>query len=266
MRARSRALRAAASAAARSGGSRERRRCGGSSSSADVVRVEPSSANEITPPRSAALGGSEHRDPGSRAGARARRRSSACSWARTFAMPSAVEVVDRGAQADRLRDHRGAGLELPGQLVPGRVLRLDGQDHVAAGQERRHLPRAARRARGARRRRSGRAPCARSRRRSRRRSAEVDGELGHRLGAVDQHDAPASWARRRPRRLVDRAEDVRDVRQARRGATSPRSSSRVELLERQRAIVADLEVAQLRPGRLRRQLPRHDVGVVLHLA
>jgi hypothetical protein len=48
------------------------------------------------------------------------------------------QVVHGGAQAHALGDRRGARLELPGQLVPGRGVELDLGDHVAAAQERPH--------------------------------------------------------------------------------------------------------------------------------
>ena len=49
-----------------------------------------------------------------------------------------AEVIDGGAQADRFGDHRRARLKLPRQLLPARALTLDGLDHIAAGEERRH--------------------------------------------------------------------------------------------------------------------------------
>jgi hypothetical protein len=48
------------------------------------------------------------------------------------------EVVDRGAQPDRLGDRGRAGLELVRKLVPGRLLDRDLPDHLAAVVERRH--------------------------------------------------------------------------------------------------------------------------------
>ena len=86
-------------------------------------------------------------------------------------MPSAVEVVDRGAEADRLGDHRRARLELPRQLVPGRAAAKSTEAIMSppvrnGGISLEQLARG----RAARRCRSGRAPCGRSRRRSRRRA------------------------------------------------------------------------------------------------
>ena len=52
--------------------------------------------------------------------------------------PDLVEVVDRRAEPDRLRDRSGAGLELVRELVPRRPLDRDLADHVAAELEGRH--------------------------------------------------------------------------------------------------------------------------------
>ena len=62
----------------------------------------------------------------------------------------------------------------------------------------------------------------------------------------------------------DRAGDVRDVR----GGDEPHAPVEqvlVELAEIDAALVADLEVAQLRAGLLAQQLPGNDVRVVLEL-
>ena len=52
--------------------------------------------------------------------------------------PDLGQVVDRRAQSDALGDRRGAGLELPRQLVPGGGVEVDARDHVAAAEERPH--------------------------------------------------------------------------------------------------------------------------------
>ena len=49
-----------------------------------------------------------------------------------------LQVVDGGAQANRLGDGRRAGLELGGYRVPLRLLEGDPNDHAAAGHEGRH--------------------------------------------------------------------------------------------------------------------------------
>ena len=48
------------------------------------------------------------------------------------------QIVDRGAEPDRLRDRHGPGLELPRQVVPLRFRELDLADHLATAEERRH--------------------------------------------------------------------------------------------------------------------------------
>src|SRR5437899_7284143 len=48
------------------------------------------------------------------------------------------EVVDGRAEANALGDARRAGLELPGEVVPGRLVESDPLDHVAPTEERGH--------------------------------------------------------------------------------------------------------------------------------
>ena len=50
-----------------------------------------------------------------------------------------LEVVDRRAEADRLRHRRRSRLELVRQLAPRRLLEAHRADHVPAGEERLHL-------------------------------------------------------------------------------------------------------------------------------
>ena len=175
-----------------------------------------------------------------------------------------VEVVDRGAEPDRLGGRRGARLELVGQLVPGRVLALDARDHVAAAEERAH--RAQELA----------PPVQQADRRAERLVAGPGVEVGVDLARGPRASAarPASRRQRhgagRPRAArdlghrVDRAEHVRDVRD-RHELHAPLGEHRVELVERQLVRVGEREVAQLRAGLLAEDLPRHDVRVVLHL-
>src|SRR5829696_5087836 len=53
--------------------------------------------------------------------------------------PERGEPLDRGAEPGGLGERRRAGLELPGQRVPARLLPVDRRDHVPAAEERRHL-------------------------------------------------------------------------------------------------------------------------------
>ena len=111
--------------------------------------------------------------------------------------PDRLEVVDRGAEPDRLRHRRGAGFELGGQLAPGRRLRgapcgscdrPSGTAPSRAGA--RCGPRGSRS-------RSGRTSCARRRRRSRSRAS---GRRSH--GAVPP--APRRTRGSRPARAPRR--------------------------------------------------------------
>ena len=98
----------------------------------------PSSVKLITPPRCSA-GGPTTLTPGISAMRGSAYSVSARSWAVMLSMPMSVDVVDRRAEADGLGDRAGAGLELPGQVVPGRVGEVDDLDHVAAAEPRAHL-------------------------------------------------------------------------------------------------------------------------------
>ena len=105
-----------------------------------------------------------------RAGARARRRVRSRSCARTAPCRSR-----RGSRSRRRARRASAIGDVPASNFHGSSFQvegsqLDARDHVAAAEERAASPRAARGGRAARRCRSGRAPCGRSRRRSRRRS------------------------------------------------------------------------------------------------
>ena len=112
-------------------------------------------------------------------------------------MPELLDEVDRGAEPDRLGDLGGAGLELAGQLGPGRARLEHLPDHVPAADERRHLLQQL--APPVQHADAGRArrPCGRSTRRSRRRSP-----AGRRGSAAppgcrrSRPSAPAAWARR----------------------------------------------------------------------
>ena len=53
-------------------------------------------------------------------------------------MPRSLEEVDGRAEADRLGDRRGAGLELGRQLGRREAVEAHVGDHVAAAEERRH--------------------------------------------------------------------------------------------------------------------------------
>ena len=174
-------------------------------------------------------------------------------------------VPDRSAQPDGLRDRRGAGLEAVRGRGVGRPGHPDDLDHLAATEERRQgleevvtapehadARRAADLVTGER--------------------QHVAAQVGHRgrqlrdaLRPVDHHHGADSVSHRRDLRdRVHRAQHVahpgdRDDLGAL--VDQPVSRSRLEV---ETTLVGDVEPAQGRARTLARELPRHDVRVVLH--
>ncbi len=180
---------------------------------ADVVGVHAVEHERDQPATVAGVGRSVDRQPRDLGqSAPARRRDSDCSWARIWSIPSACDPVDGRAEPDRLGDLRGAGLELPGQIGPGRLGVADRLDHVTAAHERRH-------------RLQQLAPAVQDPDAGRPVDLvagpgvevgvdrpQVDGQLRHRLSAVDHDDrAGRVRAARDLGDRVDRAEHVGDV-------------------------------------------------------
>jgi hypothetical protein len=92
----------------------------------------------------------------------------------------------------------------------------------------------------------------------------VEREVRRGLGAVDQHDrAGRVRAGGDVGDRVDRAEHVGDMGDGEQ--LRPAREQRVELRLDQQAVVVDRHVSELGPRALAQQLPRHEVGVVLHL-
>ena len=217
-------------------------------SSATSCGCMPSIVNDARPPRRSASGGPTTRRP-SHLGEPFEHVRGERALVRAHALhPELVEVVDRGAQADRLRDRRRAGLELPRQLVPGGALEVHGGDHVAAGEERRHLLEELGSAvqdadaRGAERLVPRPAVEVGAER------CDVDGHVRHRLRTVHDRDrAGGADARGHLRDGVDRAEHVGDVREGDEPHVAAREL-RVELLQRELAALVDLQVAELAPS------------------
>ena len=175
-----------------------------------------------------------------------------------------ADPVDGRAQTDRLGDLRRAGLELPGQLGPGRLVGGYGPDHVAAADERRHLleqlappvqdPDPGRAVRLV----SGPGVEIGIDRR------QVHRHLGDRLGSVDQdHRAGVVRPLRDRGYRVDRAEHVRDVND--RDQLRLPLEQRLERIQIQCPVVEQRHVGQLGFAILAQQLPRDDVGVMFHL-
>ncbi len=93
----------------------------------------------------------------------------------------------------------------------------------------------------------------------------VERQLGHRLRAVDEADrAGGPDAPRHLGDRVDRAEHIRHVRE-RRQLDPSLGQHLVELVERELALLVDLQVAEPGALLLAEDLPGHDVRVVLHV-
>ncbi len=180
--------------------------------------------------------------------------------------PEPGQVVDRRAKPHALGDRRGAGLELPGQLVPGRGVELHLRDHVAAAEERPHrleqLATAVQHADAGRPERLVTGP-----------DVEVRAELGHvRPGicgtaceASTSVSAPAARARAAISATGLIVPSTFETCANATSFTRPPASSCVELVERELALVGHGQVAQLGARLLAQELPGHDVRVVLHV-
>ena len=177
--------------------------------------------------------------------------------------PQVVQVVHRRAEPDRLRDVRRACLELVRDLVVGGVVDPDLEDHLTAAEERRHRLQQLRA-----RPQSAGAGWAKhlvpaERQEVRVHLRHVRDQVRYALRAVDQ-DERAGRVRGvgHPADGIDRAEDVGHLRHADDLGPVEHPRHRLEIEE---AVVGDGPRHDLRTGRLRHQLPRDQVGVVLHL-
>ena len=172
--------------------------------------------------------------------------------------PDCPDPIDRRPQSDRLGDLRCPGLELPRQVGPRRFIGSDGADHVTAADERRHLlqqhPAPVKHAD------PGRAVglVAGPRVEVSVELAQVDRQLWHRLGAVDQHDrtgvmgAPGDLGDR-----VDRPDDVGHVNHSHELWTA--RQQRVVCIEVELPIGEHRHVREFGAAVLTEQLPRDDV-------
>ena len=173
------------------------------------------------------------------------------------------EPVRRDAEDDAARDVRGAGLELPGQLVVRRLLERDGRDHVAAALVRRELLEP--RLRAVERADAGRAVhlVARHRVEVAAERRDVDREVRRGLRAVHE-DGHVARLREADELLdgIDRAERVRDVRRRPRSSSRPdRRFSNSSTGTSPESVIGDDD--ELRARAPARELPRDDVRVVL---
>ncbi|MCY1203121.1 hypothetical protein D9M72_146200 [compost metagenome] len=176
-----------------------------------------------------------------------------------------AHVPDGGAKGDDAGDIGGARLELVGQLVVGGLAERDLANHVPAALVRRHgieqrglavehadaggpvklVP-------------GERVEIAIE-------GLHVDLEVRHGLGAIDQHrDAMEMRQLDDVSHRVDGAKRVGEVRQ--RDQPGARAEQLRELLQHQLAGIVDRRHLQQGAGALARQLPRHDIGMVLHRA
>ena len=175
----------------------------------------------------------------------------------------AVHVVDRGAQADRAGDVRRAGFEFVRQLVVSCLLECDGTDHVAAALIRRH---------GVEQRRFAvqHADAGRPVNLVAGEGVEIAVErlhvhlhVRHGLRAIHQHGNVVA-VRQFDHSLerIDRAERIRDVRDGDQLRSRPEQFRK--FVEQQLAVVVDRSDAKLGALFVAQNLPRHDVGVMLH--
>jgi len=180
--------------------------------------------------------------------------------------PDALQELDGAAEPDALGHSRGPGLELRRQGAPARpVLQRDRGDHVPAAEKRRHrLEQLATPVQDAD---AGRAVglVARPRVEVRVDRADVDRELRHGLRSVDDDDR-ARGVRTADDLVqrVDRAQDVGHVRDRNDLDVAARELL-VELVQQEPALVVDAHPVEYRAGATRRDLPWHEVRVVLHL-
>ena len=174
-----------------------------------------------------------------------------------------IDVVDRGAEPDRLHDRRRAGLEAVRRLAIGDAVLEHFADHLAAAVERRHggeqIVFAVQHAD------AGRAIklVAGEDVEIAVEIAHVDVQMHRALRAVDQHRNAA-----RMRELDDLlhrhhgAERVRHLRD--RDHLGARAEQLLEFVDQEIAFVVDRRPFDHRALALAQEMPRHDVGMVLH--
>ena len=94
--------------------------------------------------------------------------------------------------------------------------------------------------------------------------AHIDLEVGRRLGAVDEHRSALGVGKIDDAlHRIDGSQRVRQMRH--RDEPGARTEQALQLARHQLAVVVDRRDPQHRAAALAQQLPRHDVGVVLHL-
>ena len=179
-------------------------------------------------------------------------------------MPSAVEVVDRGAEADRLGDRRRARLELPRHLVGGEAVDGDVADHLAAAEERRHRLEQLARGPRARRCRSGRSILwAENATKSASHACTSTARCGTAWHASTSTSAPAACAASASGRMSLIVPSTFDIALTARSLAPSRSA--VEVAQVEAVVGGERDPAQLDAALGGEDVPRHDVGVVLHV-
>ena len=175
-----------------------------------------------------------------------------------------VEIVDGGAEPDRVGDGAGAGLELLRRLLVDALLEGHVLDHAAAALPGRHGLELGELA-------VERADAGRREHLVAGEDVEigverlhVDRHMRHGLGAVDQHArAVAMRHLDHLARRSDRAERIGDL--GERDDARPRIEQLLVFVEQHVAAVVDRRDAELGALLGAQHLPRHDVGVVLEM-
>ena len=174
------------------------------------------------------------------------------------------QVVGGDAQPDGVADGRGPRLELPGDLVEVAPPEMDLADHLATGEERRHrfeqlAPRPQRP--GAHR------PehlVAAERVEVGPERLDVDRHVRHGLGAVDEDEGTGRVGHvDHVADRVDRPERVRDVGEG--DQLRAQAEQHLEHVEPEDPVVGDRDELEVPVLLLDQDLPRDEVGVMLHL-
>ena len=193
----------------------------------------------------------------------------ACSWACTASRPRCAEVVDRRAEPDRLHDRRGAGLELvrdrrrrsSAPCVTVSIISPPPRNGGSASSTVAPAPQHAD-AGGADDLVAGEGQRGRVAPRGHR--GQVDRQLRRGLRGVDDDDRAHLVGP--PGHLGDRVDGAEHVgHPGERDDLGALGEQLVDVREVEVAVVGQPEPAQRRAGALGEQLPRDDVGVVLHL-
>ena len=178
--------------------------------------------------------------------------------------PEGRQVVRGDTEADRVADGRRARLELPGDLVEVAAPEVDLADHLAAGQEGRHrLEQLAPRPQRARAHRAQHLVAA-ERVEVGAERLDVDRHVRHGLGAVDEDERAGRVGHLdHLADRVDRAERVRYV--GERDELRLEPQQHLEDVEAEDPVVGDRDELEVAVALLDEELPRDEVGVVLHL-